>query len=205
MNVPRSAPSLFPPQSSKRSRRLRLALAIMLVGLGVASASTVIAPVPVQAAKTKPTTKKNAPPPTTKVKPGAFSPDLLAGKWKWVKSTATVRFQDGTDSVSDIAPVPGSILTFARTEGSPIGKFSGQDYQGNPMSGTWGLEGRTIYLSYLGNDGFSLTRSINTLSSTRLVMTANDRQVAEPMEKYATGGPKDVVGGSAYDELIRVK
>ncbi len=198
----------FPRKTSNWPRRPQLGVFFVLVALGVVSASTVIAPVPTQAAKAKSTTRKNASPPTTKLKPGAFSPDLLAGKWRWIKSTATVRFKDGTEAVSDVEPVGGSTLTFTRTKskaGSVIGDFSGQDYQGNPMSGFWGLEGRTLYLTYYGADGAGLTRSISTLSSTRLVMTANDRQVAEPMEKYATGGPKDVVGGSAYDELIRVK
>lgn len=193
---------------SQQLRRPCFAVFFMLVGLGALSVSTVIAPVPTQAAKAKWTAKKKASPPTTKLKPGAFSPDLLAGKWKWVKSTATVRFKDGTDAVSDIAPVPGSILTFTRTKsgaGQVLGDFAGQDYQGNPMSGLWVLEDRILRLFYYGAEGASIIRSVTTLTSARLALTGNDGQVAEPLKRYATGGPKDAVGGSAYDELIRVK
>lgn len=180
----------------------------MLVGLGVVSVPTVLAPLSADAAKAKSTTKKAATPPTTKLKPGAFSPGLLAGKWKWVKSIATVRFKDGTDAVSDIAPVPGSILTFTRTKssaGQVLGDFAGQDYQGNPMSGLWVLEDRVLRLFFYGAEGASIIRSVSTLTSGRLALTGNDQQVAEPLKRFATGGPKDAVGGSAYDELIRVK
>ena len=192
-------------RSPTRSR-LQLAatcLAVLTVGtLALAS------PAPANAAKAKPkVTTKKKPTPTTKAATGSFTPDLLVGKWKWVTSTATVRFLDGTFATTDVEPVPGSVLTFTRSPSKVqlLGDFAGQDYQGNPMAGLWVLEGRALFLRYSVADGAAIYRTIETLSTTRLVLTGNDQQVAEPLKRFATGGEKDVTGGAAYDELVRVK
>ncbi len=49
------------------------------------------------------------------------------------------------------------------------------------------------------------SRKVDTVTKTRLVMTADDDMLTKMFE--ATGGTGDakVVGGSAYDELVRVK
>ena len=190
-----------------RSRRPLAALLLAALGIG---ALLVAAPAPSNAAKAKPraTTKKA---PTTTAKPVAesSSADLLAGTWRWVDSRTAVGFRDGSVEVADVKPVPGSTLKFSKHSGNEDykGGFSGTDFQGNPMKGLWILQdGGVLQLIYDGGDNntFDLLRSL-TVTRTRLVMTANDRQVAAQFEKFATGGPKDVTGGSSYDELVRVK
>ncbi len=204
-------PITIVPMNIRRSpNRSRLSLSATCLVVLAFGALALASPAPVNAAKAKlEATAKKAP--TTTTKPGAesSSADLLAGTWRWVDSRTSVGFRDGTVEVADVKPVPGSTLKFTRQKsgaGQVFGIFSGTDFQGNPMNGSWRLQpGGVLQLTFnAGEDTLDLLRSL-TVTRSRLVMTANDRQVAAQFEKFVTDGPKDVIGGSSYDELVRVK
>ena len=187
-------------RSPNRSRRRLAALLLAALGIGVL---VVAAPAPSNAAKTKPTaTTKKAPTTTTKPIAESDSADLLPGTWRWVNSKTSVRFRDGKVEVATVKPVPGSTLTFKQNK-----VFSGTDFQGNPMVGKWTVQaGEILKLTFSDgtSSGFSVLRTLN-VTDTQLIMSADDKLVAAPFQKFATGGPKDVTGGSSYDELVRVK
>jgi hypothetical protein len=190
-----------------RRKLCRTLLATSAVAVGSAFAPCA----PVNAAKAKPTaTTKKAPTTTTKPVAASDSADLLPGTWKWVKSKTSVRFRDGKEEVAKVKPVPGSTLTFKQNKlvaGVAGQVFSGTDFQGNPMVGKWTVQaGEILKLTFSDGtpSGFNVLRKLN-VTDEQLIMSADDKLVAAPFQKFATGGPKDVIGGSSYDELIRVQ
>lgn len=181
-----------------KTRRL---LATAVLGLSLIAAAPTM---PVDAAaKKKPSASKPV-----------FTPQRLAGTYRWVKSTVKVKFAKGNTSGGDIPYGPNDTAVFVvkKVPGFPAfnGTFSMNVASVGSSSGQWRLRdnGTRLDLFYDGGDGSTVAlRRVDQLDGKRLTMSADDAMIVQAFIENGlnddTVGNK-VVGGSAYDELVRI-
>ncbi len=180
------------------TRRL---LATALLGLGLI---TVTPTMQVEAAPKKPSASKPV-----------FTPQRLAGKYRWVKSTVKVTFTKGNSSGGDVPYGPNDTAVFVvkKVPGLPNanGRFTTNVASVGSSSGTWYLRdnGTRLDLSYDTTDADTVVayRRIDQLDAKRLTMSADDKMIVRAFNENGlndASNPNKVVGGSAYDELVRI-
>lgn len=177
------------------TRRL---VASTLLCLSLLAASTTA---PVDAATKKPSASKPV-----------FTPQRLAGKYRWVKSTVKVTFSKGNSSGGAVPYGPNDTATFVvkKVAGSKAnGTFTTNVASVGTSAGTWYLQdnGTRLTLLYDDDDATVAYRRIDQLDAKRLTMSADDTLILQAFNENglndATMSNK-VVGGSAYDELVRL-
>lgn len=183
------------------SRRL---LATSLLGLSLIAVTPTA---PVEAAAAAAAKKPSAAKPV-------FTPQRLAGKYRWVKSTVKVTFAKGNTSGGDVPYGPNDTAVFVvkKVPGLPnaSGTFTMNVASIGPSSGAWYLRdnGTRLDLSY-DSDGDSTVayRRIDQLDGKRLTMSADAALIVKAFNENGLNDDSNrnkVVGGSAYDELIRI-
>jgi hypothetical protein len=198
------------PASRPTRRRLRsFGAAVCVVALATASAISTGA-VATAAAKKKPSTPK-----TTPSKP-VFTASKLAGTYRWVKSTVKITFSDGKSGGGSLPYGPTDTITFVVKKGAGFtaGSTANGTYSTNvaavgASSGIWYLRENGTVLEMLAEgetDLYFLVRRIDQLDAKRLTMSADSAMIVRAYNENGLGDEANkVVGGSAYDELIRVK
>lgn len=146
-----------------------------------------------------------------------FTPQRLAGKYRWVKSTVKVTFAKGNSSGGDVPYGPNDTATFVVKKVPRLpnanGTFTMNVASVGPSSGTWFLRENGTRLDLLydtpATDGDVTVafRRVDQLDAKRLTMSADDKLIVAAFNENglndATMSNK-VVGGSAYDELVRI-
>lgn len=183
-------------------RRLRLLPLVALMAT-VANLAVVSSSDRASAAKSKPATTK----PATTKKPAAkaVSPTALVGTWTWVRFESHLRFDDGKEVAGPTTIAPEASLTL-KGGGSGPWTFTGNDVAGNPMSGTWDMDGSRITLTYATSPAIKLYRNVE-ISGDKLVLRADDALMLlfAQVNGMNEGTGAKVVGGRSYDELKRKK
>ena len=204
--------NLLPTNSATRSdgrRRFRFLrngatglAGILLAGLIAVTGLTGASTGPVAAA-TKKTTPSKA----------VFTPTQLAGTYRWVKSTVSLKLKNGKTNSVTVPYGPNDRFTFVVKKGSGSTKLSNGTFKTvtefGTTSGWWYLRknGTELELSVDADDTPYLVRTIDQLDSKRLTMSADSAQLLRMFSanNLDGDGDNDVVGGSAFDELVRVK
>lgn len=182
------------------TRRL---LATALLGLSLLATTPTLR---VEAAAKKPSASKPV-----------FTPQRLAGKYRWVKSTVKVTFAKGNSSGGDVPYGPNDTVTFVvkKLPGIPNanGTFTMNIASVGPSSGIWYLRdsGTRLDLSYdtpdTDADVTVAYRRVDQLDAKRLTLSADDKLIVAAFNENGLNDASmsnKVVGGSAYDELVRI-
>ena len=178
----------------------------------VLSAGVVVAlwsQVPVGAA-TKPKTTK---PSKAAVSKAVFTPAKLAGTYRWVKSTVSLKTSTGKAPGGEVSFGPNDTITFTvqKVAGLPNanGTFKTSTAAYGASEGTWWLRenGTRLDMYTTTGEGAVSYRRVDQLDSSRLTMSADDALILAAFKENDLGGGSgpQVVGGSAHDELVRVK
>ena len=181
------------------TRRL---FATVLLGLGLIATTPTLR---VEAAAKKPSASKPV-----------FTPQRLAGKYRWVKSTVKVTFAKGNSSGGDVPYGPNDTAVFVvkKVPGLPNanGTFTTNVASVGSSSGTWYLRenGTRLDLSYDTTDANVVVayRRIDQLDAKRLTMSADDKLIVAAFDENGLNDASNqnkVVGGIAYDELVRIR
>lgn len=152
----------------------------------------------------------------TKKKPSASKPvfvaSKLAGTYRWVKSTVKITFADGKSGGGSLPYGPSDTITFVarKVAGSTAnGTYSTSVASFGSSSGIWYLRDNGTQLELLAEgetDVYYLVRRIDQLDAKRLTMSADSPMIVRAYNENGLGDEANkVVGGSAYDELVRVK
>lgn len=139
-----------------------------------------------------------------------FDGKKLEGKWILVKSTVTLRFDDGSVQNATLDGTPDEFLDFKYTKTTSHkseGTFLSSGF-GFPSSGKWTLAQDKAELDLIYNETPALYqyRRIDELDENKLVMSADDKMVLLIYETndIDPGGPnKKLVGGSVFEEYKR--
>jgi hypothetical protein len=187
-------------------RRLRplplLVLLVTVANLLVASSDGPASAAKPKATPPKATTQK---PTTKKAATKAVSPTSLVGTWTWVRFETLLRYDDGSEVAGPTTIAPEASLTL-KGGGAGAWTFSGHDVAGNPMSGSWDLDGNRITLTYDISPPIKLYRNVE-VSGDKLVLRADDALMLlfAQANGLNTGTGTKIVGGRSYDELKRKK
>ena len=110
-------------------------------------------------------------------------------------------FTNGNTSGGDLPYGPNDTATFVvkKVPGSPnaTGTFTMNIASAGSSSGIW----------YLRDRGTRLDLSYDTLDAKRLTMSADDKMIVAAFNEMGLNDDSNlnkVVGGSAYDELVRI-
>ena len=142
-----------------------------------------------------------------------FTPKQLAGKYRWVKSTVKVRFAKGNSSGGEVpyGPSDTAVFVMKKVPGLPHanGTFSTSVTGIGSSTGKWFLRdnGTRLDMVYDDADASVAYRRIDQLDSKRLTMSADDVLLVQAFNQNGlndASNPNKVVGGSAYDELVRI-
>ena len=190
---------------SPRRRFRPFGAAVCVVALAFASAMST------GAVATAATKKKPSAPKTTPSKP-VFTASKLAGTYRWVKSTVKITFADGKSGGGSLPYGPTDTISFVakKVAGSTAnGTYSTNVASVGASTGLWYLRENGTRLEMLAEgetDSYYLVRRIDQLDASRLTMSADSAMI---LKAYNENGLDDVankvVGGTAYDELVRVK
>ncbi len=141
-----------------------------------------------------------------------FTASKLAGKYRWVKSTVKITFADGKSGGGSLPYGPTDSITFVakKVAGSTAnGTYSTSVASYGSSTGLWYLRENGTQLEMLAEgetDVYYLIRRIDQLDAKRLTMSADSPML---VRAYNENGLNDVankvVGGNAYDELVRMK
>jgi hypothetical protein len=154
----------------------------------------------IRATKKKPASKK-----------AVFTKEQLAGKYRWVKSTATLKFSNGkTQSISvPYGPNDSIVFTVKKVPGLSFadGTFASNAASFGASKGIWYLSpsGTEVTLTFDGDNDPWIIRTVDQLDSKRLTMSANDEQIRKIYLANDLNSEVEVVGGQAFDELVRIK
>ncbi len=182
------------PQSVFRGRLLVGGVIVALIAVSGSAAN------PSHAAAKKPAAKV------------VFTPQRLAGKYRWVKSTVTLRFANGKSQSISLPYGPNDTISFVVKKGSGLTKASNGTFNSvvtdfGTTTGWWYLRkaGTELELVVDADDSPYLLRTIDQVDGQRLTMSANDSQILRMYAENGLDEANKVVGGAAYDELVRVK
>ena len=183
-----------------RAMTTRRLLATAVLGLSLIATTPTLR---VEAAARKPSGSKPV-----------FTPQRLAGKYRWVKSTVKVTFAKGNTSGGDVPYGTNDTAVFVvkKVPGLPNanGTFTMNVASVGPSSGAWYLRdnGTRLDLSYdIAGDSTVAYRRIDQLDARRLTMSADDKLIVAAFNENGLNDDSNrnkVVGGSAYDELVRI-
>jgi hypothetical protein len=137
-----------------------------------------------------------------------FTGKQLEGKWYWVRSIITLKFDDGTTQHADINGERSEWIEFKTgkvVSDSETGSFLKDGAKGS-ATGIWSL----VYKDYALSIQYGLPdqyvyqyRTIDELTDSQLVITANDAQVLREYEENGLLelGGKKLVGGSVFEQF----
>jgi hypothetical protein len=142
-----------------------------------------------------------------------FTPKQVAGTYRWVKSTVSIRFSDGKTSNGEVPYGPNDTITFvvkAVPGTTAAGRFTMSSSAFGSSAGTWYLQDRGTVLVWItetddADNAYSFRR-IDQLDKKRMTLSADDALIVRTYKENGlieVGGGRTVVGGSAYDELLR--
>ena len=183
-----------------RAMTARRLLATALLGLSLIAGTPTAR---VDAATKKPSASKPV-----------FTPQRLAGTYRWVKSTVKVTFAKGNTSGGEVPYGPNDTVVFVvkKVPGLPgaNGRFTTSVASVGPSSGEWYLtnNGTRLTLAYDDANASVAYRRIDQLDAKRLTMSADDKLIVEAFIENGLNDESNqnkVVGGSAYDELVRIR
>jgi hypothetical protein len=142
-----------------------------------------------------------------------FTAKQVAGKYRWVKSTVLVKFDDGKTGGGEIPYGANDTITFvakAVPGTKALGTFTQSAEGFGSSKGTWYIQDGTV-LVWISEqpdevDNAYSFRRIDQLDKKRMTLSADDRLILRTYTENGLNeiGGRKVVGGSAYDELVRV-
>jgi hypothetical protein len=142
-----------------------------------------------------------------------FTAKQVAGSYRWVKSTVSIKFSDGKTGGGTVSYGPNDFITFVAkpVAGSKVaGTFTMSTAQYGSAKGKWYLYQNGTVIAWViepadGSDYLYSYRRIDQLDKKRMTLSADDALIVDTYEEngLAEIGDRKVVGGSAYDELVR--
>lgn len=139
-----------------------------------------------------------------------FTGKQLEGRWYWVRSIVTLKFDDGTTQHVDINGERSEWIEFERGDKTKE-RESGIINKGGATgdaTGAWSLvfKDYSLTIQYILPDQFGyLYRTIDDLNDTQLILTANDDQVLWEYQDNGLSevGGKKLIGGSVFEQYER--